>query len=273
VLYLALASLSSLPPWQEERALFARERAAGVYSSHAYLATTVAFDLLTMRVLPTLFLATIGYSMMGLRGGLGPRVRYWAAITLCNVASASASMAIGAAASSTSVANVLASLCVLANLLFSGFLLSLHSLPRAVAALSRLSYARCALAIISLLSTRCRSGVRRCCAAEHEFREFSDSASVHASSECAMTRLGVACRYAYEVLVVNEFDGAGVFQLTPFMPPGTPPESIPHKDVTGTDVLKIFYVNTSAVSADLLCLILIAIGYITLTALLLHLRQ
>lgn len=141
-LYLALSSLSSLPVWQEERVLFARERAAGLYSAAAYLACTLTFDLLTMRVLPTVFLATVGYSMMGLRGGLGHRLRYWAAVTLCNVAAAAASMLVGAAAPSLSVANAVASLAVLVNLLFSGFLLSLHGLPWPVAALSRLSYAR-----------------------------------------------------------------------------------------------------------------------------------
>jgi hypothetical protein len=221
ILYLSLASLSSLPVWQEERALCARERAAGVYSSGAYLACTIAFDLLTMRVLPTVFLATIGYSMMGLRAGLGHRIRYWAAITLCNVASASASMAIGAASTSTSVANTIGSLSVLVNLLFGGFLLSLHKLPRAVALLSRLSYAR----------------------------------------------------YAYEILVVNEFEGATGFMLTPFSPPGIPPEDLPHKDVTGDDVLKIFYFDSSRLSMQMVGLAAIAVMYTVITAVLLCFKR
>jgi ABC-2 type transporter len=221
ILYLSLSSLSSLPIWQEERALCARERAAGVYGSAAYVATTVTFDLLTLRILPPLFLATVGYSMMGLRGGLVHRLRYWAAITLCNVAAASASMAIGAAASSTSVANTVASLAVLVNLLFGGFLLSLHKLPRAVATLSRLSYAR----------------------------------------------------YAYEILVANEFAGAGTFMLTPFSPPGTKPESLPHKDVSGSEVLRIFFFDAGRVEWDLLGLLALAALYIALTAALLHFRR
>ena len=128
ILYLALTSLSSLPVWQEERILFLRECAAGVYSAPAYLATAIAFDLLTLRVLPTVFLAAITYPMMGLRGGWGYQLQYWAAVTLCNVAAASQSMAIGAAATSTSVANTVGSLAVLVNLLFGGFLLSLEDI-------------------------------------------------------------------------------------------------------------------------------------------------
>jgi hypothetical protein len=41
LVYLALLSLSSLPLWREERALFLRERASGVYGTGAYFFTVV----------------------------------------------------------------------------------------------------------------------------------------------------------------------------------------------------------------------------------------
>ena len=221
ILYLALSSLSALPIWAEERALCARERAAGAYGAAAYLVATVAVDLLTLRVLPPLFLATAGYSLMGLRGGVAYRARYWLATTMLNVAGAGATMAVGAATRSVSVANTVAGLCVLVNLLLSGFLLSLHKLPAAVAALSYLSYAR----------------------------------------------------YAYELLVVNEFAGAEGYQLTAFAKPGMKPDDVPHKDVTGDDILRIFFFDGGRERQDVLGLLALAVGYVLLSVVLLRWRQ
>ncbi len=44
LMYLALASLSSLPIWNDDRLLFVRERAAGAYGSAAYFTSVVLFD-------------------------------------------------------------------------------------------------------------------------------------------------------------------------------------------------------------------------------------
>jgi ATP-binding cassette, subfamily G (WHITE), member 2 len=220
VLYLSLASLTSLPVWQEERVLVMRERAAGVYSAPAYVVCTIALDLLTMRMLPTVFLATVAYSMMGLRKGLAYRLQYWLAVTVSNIASAAASMLVGALAPSTSIANAVASLAVLVNLLFSGFLLSLRSLPWPVALLSRLSYAR----------------------------------------------------YAYEMLVVNEFSGVRGYKLTPFAAPDQDPTTLPFKAVSGDEVLQIFYFDKSRAGTDLLCLVGLALVYTLLIVVSLHLK-
>ena len=149
-LYLSLVSLSSVPVWQVERALFMRERAAGAYTSAAYLITTIAYDLLFMRVLPPVLLTVIAYPLMGLRGGLAHQGVFCGALMLCNVAAASMNMAIGAACSSTSIANMLGSLAVLVNLLFGGFLMSLHNVPAAVGVLGRLSLARYAYNILAV---------------------------------------------------------------------------------------------------------------------------
>jgi ABC-2 type transporter len=148
-LFLSLSSLSSLPIWHAERAVFARERAAGAYGTLAYVTASLAVDLAALRVAPTAFLATLGYSLMGLRPGVVHCLIYWAAVTAANVAATAMAMAIGAAASAASVANLLGSLAVLANLLFSGFLLSLHALPRPVEWLSRFSFARYAFEVLS----------------------------------------------------------------------------------------------------------------------------
>ena len=50
LLYLSLMALSSLPIWRDERLLFMRERAAGLYNTPAYFTAVVMFDLLPLRV-------------------------------------------------------------------------------------------------------------------------------------------------------------------------------------------------------------------------------
>lgn len=220
-LYLSLVSLSSVPVWQVERALFLRERAAGAYSTAAYLVTTITYDLLFMRVLPPVLLTAIAYPAMGLRGGLGHSTAFCGALMLCNVAAAAMNMAIGAACSSTSIANMLGSLAVMINLLFGGLLMSLHAAPAPVRALGRLSFAF----------------------------------------------------YAFNILAVNEFEGAEDFRLTPFRPPGTDPDTLPHKDVDGNFVLKLFYFRVDSRGTDMLALVLLSVVYISLTSFILHVKR
>lgn len=50
LLFLSLMALSSLPIWRDERLLFYRERAAGLYGTPAYFLAVVMFDLLPLRV-------------------------------------------------------------------------------------------------------------------------------------------------------------------------------------------------------------------------------
>jgi ATP-binding cassette, subfamily G (WHITE), member 2 len=221
ILYLSLVSLSSIPVWQSERGLFLRERAAGLYNTPAYVATAVAADLLFMRMLPPLILGLIAYPLMGLRGGAGHQLLFCTALMLCNVAAASMNMAIGAACSSTSVANMLGSIAVMVNVLFGGFLMSLHNLPRLVAAISYMSFAR----------------------------------------------------YAYNILAVNEFKDVNGYMLTPFTPPGVDPATLPHKDVTGDEILSIFYFRTNTMADDVFALAALSAFYVGLTALLLHTQR
>ena len=69
LLYLTLMSLSSLPVWREDRLLFLRERADGVYGVDAYFASALLFDVLPMRVLPPFFFGLTTYAMIGLNEG------------------------------------------------------------------------------------------------------------------------------------------------------------------------------------------------------------
>jgi len=151
LMYLALASLSSLPIWCDDRLLFVRERAAGAYGTAAYFTSVVLFDVLPMRLLPPLFFVAASYPMIGLRaGGL-----YWAhtllVLVLSNITAASLSMAIGAALPSVALANMAGSLAVLLSMLFGGFLLSRNKMPGWIGWAAGLSYVR--YAFEALVST------------------------------------------------------------------------------------------------------------------------
>ncbi|KAF5834484.1 hypothetical protein DUNSADRAFT_8809 [Dunaliella salina] len=151
LMYLALASLSSLPIWCDDRLLFVRERAAGAYGTASYFTSVVLFDVLPMRLLPPLFFVAISYPMIGLRaGGL-----YWAhtllVLVLSNITAASLSMAIGAALPSVALANMAGSLAVLLSMLFGGFLLSRNKMPGWIGWAAGLSYVR--YAFEALVST------------------------------------------------------------------------------------------------------------------------
>lgn len=107
LLFLSLMSLSSLPVWHDERLLFRRERDASTYGTSAYFVAVYAFDILPLRVLPPTFFALLAYRAIGLHPGCAGCI-WWFVIllVLANVASATCSMAIGAATSSNSTANL-----------------------------------------------------------------------------------------------------------------------------------------------------------------------
>ncbi|KAL6745275.1 hypothetical protein V8C86DRAFT_42591 [Haematococcus lacustris] len=220
LLFLALMGLSSLPIWADDRLLFRRERAAGVYGTAAYFTGVVLFDVLPMRLLPPLFFIALSYPMIGLR----PLGLHWAkallVLVVSNVTSASLSMAIGAALHSVAMANLVGSLALLLSMLFAGFLLSRNKMPGWIGWAANLSYAR----------------------------------------------------YAFEALASNEFHGATDFRFTAFHQPGTPPELVPHIDVTGDDILNTFGFQVDGYWPDVRRLLLLCAVFLTATYLLLKYR-
>ena len=141
LLYLTLMSLSSLPVWREDRLLFLRERASGVYGTNAYFASTLLFDILPMRVLPPFFFGLVTYGMIGLNEGTEYSLaNFVACLVITNVCATCMCMAIGAAAKSVAVANAVASLCFLVAILFGGFLLNKDHIPGYARWIARLSF-------------------------------------------------------------------------------------------------------------------------------------
>jgi len=144
VLYLGLASLSSVPVWNESRLLFHRERASGAYNTLSYFTAVVLCDIIPMRIIPTCMFA-LPYFMIGLDrrdDAIGFHfATFLITLLLTNAAAVSMSMCIGACFPDTKVANAVASLAVLLSILYSGFILSRHN-TKGVRWLSNISYLR-----------------------------------------------------------------------------------------------------------------------------------
>jgi len=130
LLFLSLMSLSSLPIWHAERLLFRRERDSSTYGTSAYFTAVYLFDILPLRVLPPCFFGLISYQVIGLHPGCAACIGWFVAIlVLANVASATCSMAIGAATSSNSTANLVGSLFIMLSMVFGGLMLNKDQVP------------------------------------------------------------------------------------------------------------------------------------------------
>ncbi|CAE7207667.1 unnamed protein product [Rhizoctonia solani] len=126
---LAFSSLSALYNLVEVRPLFARERAGGYYSPAAWLVSRVLFDVLPLRVIPTIVLACITYWMVGLSPeaarffkALLVLVLYALAMTLFNFLLASSFRNGG-------VAILLSALFNLFTMTYAGFFVNLSAIP------------------------------------------------------------------------------------------------------------------------------------------------
>jgi len=132
VLYLGLASLSSVPVWNENRLLFLRERASGAYSTFAYFTSMVLFDIIPMRIIPTCMFS-LSYFMIGLSSTTDAVLHFPTFViilVLTNASAVSMSMCIGACFPDTKIANAFASLAVLVSIMYGGFILSKHTMGR-----------------------------------------------------------------------------------------------------------------------------------------------
>ena len=139
LLYMSVASLSSLPVWRDEQLLFRREKGAGCYGSGSYFVSVVLLDFIPMRVVPPCVFA-FSYKMIGLQDSSPSHLAVFLfVLILTNCTITSATMAIGALSPSNQLANVVASVFVLNSVVFGGFVLNKTSIPGYCAGLAHLS--------------------------------------------------------------------------------------------------------------------------------------
>ncbi len=124
----------------EERPLFLRERANGVYRTSSYFVSKTLCDLLPMRIIPAVLLACITYFMVGLRAGADHFAWYLLTLVLTSIVSGSMCLAISTVVPSLGLGNLISILLLLFYLLFAGFLVNKNNIPSAINWFSYLSF-------------------------------------------------------------------------------------------------------------------------------------
>ncbi|KAI8908931.1 hypothetical protein EDD86DRAFT_191026 [Gorgonomyces haynaldii] len=132
--------LSSMQAFASERLIFVRERANRYYSPVTYFLSKILCDIVPLRVVPPIILGLISYNMIGLKPDIGALLRLLLVLVLFNLSAASICLAISIIFKDTGVANLVATLVMLFEMLFGGLLLNKASIPAAFQWLDRLSF-------------------------------------------------------------------------------------------------------------------------------------
>jgi ABC-type multidrug transport system ATPase subunit len=121
--------LTSLQVFQPERILFMRERANGYYAPITYFSSKIIFDIIPLRLIPPVLMGVIVYPMVGLNPGAVPFFKFLLILILFNLTASSVVFLIGILVSDLSLSNLICSLIMLFNMLFSGLFLNKTSIP------------------------------------------------------------------------------------------------------------------------------------------------
>ena len=116
--------MTTLDLFAPERLLFIRERSNGFYEPLAYFCSKVLFDVIPLRVVPPIMYGLICYYMIGFRPEGEALGTFLLILVLFNLAISSLCLIIAILFKQASVGNLVASICMLFCMLFSGFLLN-----------------------------------------------------------------------------------------------------------------------------------------------------
>eukprot|EP01114_Cavostelium_apophysatum_P002732 TRINITY_DN1241_c0_g2_i3.p1 TRINITY_DN1241_c0_g2~~TRINITY_DN1241_c0_g2_i3.p1 ORF type:complete len:901 (+),score=139.14 TRINITY_DN1241_c0_g2_i3:2952-5654(+) len=126
---LSFGSMSSIDIFFQERSIFVRERATGMYRTSSYFIAKTLCDIVPMRVIPPLMMGGIVYYMIGFQPGWVHFITFQTILLLCSVVATSMCLAISAATPSLSMGNLICILLMLFFMLFGGFLVNKTSMP------------------------------------------------------------------------------------------------------------------------------------------------
>ncbi|KAF8196368.1 hypothetical protein K438DRAFT_1968080 [Mycena galopus ATCC 62051] len=146
--------LSSLGLFANERILFIRERANGYYSTFTYFASKVLFDILPLRVVPPIMFGGIVYGLVGLVPTVASFWKFMLILVLFNLTTAVMVLFLSIAIASTSVAGLAGTLVMLFNLMFTGLLINLKSVPVAFRWLHTVSFFHAAFEALAVNELR-----------------------------------------------------------------------------------------------------------------------
>ncbi|KAL8278009.1 hypothetical protein RQP46_009641 [Phenoliferia psychrophenolica] len=126
---LAFASLSALSNFVQIKPLFLRERANNLYGPVAFLLSEVFFDIVPLRIAPTIIVSCIIYWMVGLSPSAANFFKFLLILVEFNVASTLFNLLLGAALDNSGVAILISAVINLFQMAFAGFFVNLKSIP------------------------------------------------------------------------------------------------------------------------------------------------
>ncbi|KAG0316959.1 hypothetical protein BGZ99_006571 [Dissophora globulifera] len=154
---LGFSSISALGAFTESRTLFIKERSNGYYPPFPFIISTLFFDLIPLRIIPSILMGCISYFMIGLSPVVVTFFKFLLILVLFNVATAMFCLVIAAAVRTTGVASLASSIAMLFMLLFGGFLINADNIPAAltwIQYLSMFKYAFEALAVNEVATSK-----------------------------------------------------------------------------------------------------------------------
>ncbi|KZV99169.1 hypothetical protein EXIGLDRAFT_699586 [Exidia glandulosa HHB12029] len=126
---IAFSSLSSLYYVVDGRPLFLRERAGKYYSPTAWLLSRVLFDVIPLRILPTIIVSTITYWMAGLAHDAAHFFKFLLVLVLYSICMTLFNFLLACIFSNGGVAILLSALTCLYQMTFAGFFVHLNDIP------------------------------------------------------------------------------------------------------------------------------------------------
>jgi len=147
---IAFSSLSSLYYVVETRPLFIRERAGFYYSPSAWLLSRVVFDVVPLRLIPTVIVATITYWMTGLAPEAVHFFKFLLILALYAIAMTLFNFLLACYFANGGVAILLSALTALYQMTFAGFFVHLDSIPEVLRWLQWFSLLKYALEALSV---------------------------------------------------------------------------------------------------------------------------
>ncbi|KAF8531632.1 ABC-2 type transporter-domain-containing protein [Gautieria morchelliformis] len=126
---IAFSSLSALYNLVEVRPLFLRERAASYYSPTAWLLSRIVFDVIPLRIIPTIVVSTITYWMAGLAHDAAHFFKFLLILVLYSIAMTLFNFLLACLFRNGGVAILLSALTALYQQTYAGFFVHLGSIP------------------------------------------------------------------------------------------------------------------------------------------------
>ncbi|PPQ63344.1 hypothetical protein CVT24_006717 [Panaeolus cyanescens] len=126
---IAFSSLSALYNMVEIRPLFLRERASSYYSPTAWLLSRFFFDMIPLRLIPTIIVSTITYWMAGLAPEAANFFKFLLILVLYSLAMTLFNFLLGTLFQNGGIAILLSALSALYQMTFAGFFVHLNDIP------------------------------------------------------------------------------------------------------------------------------------------------